>query len=555
MLLHELLDSDLLRRAGTRVVAGTDHLDREVRWVHSGEIADIAHYLSGGEVLLTAATGLAASERDRRRYIRELADVNVAAVIVELGRTFDRIPPEMVDEAQARGLVLVELEREVPFVGVTQAVATSIVNQQHQVLTRATEIGDAVGQLILDGASLPAMMELLAERLRNPVVLEDGSRHAVAFGRSSGPIAPLLGAWQAHSRQGHHLERSVSVQRAASDPPCAWSVIALRGEIWGRLHVLEVDTPLDPVAELALGRAAASIALHLAAERGEYLNETAEHSLVSELARGASFGREEFMGRAAGLGVNFDGELIVLVIGRVDGTAAKSEHEALTSDEVQMVREALRQARWSSLLGSLDGRVVAVAAADPPGGVTQRLPTLLDALAKSSGRFSVGVSRPTRSSQLSRAFTEAQTAQILGPATDQEQIHYYDDLVLHRLLVPLLQGPELANFVESELGELIAYDEQHRTNLLHTLDTYLQHNGSKASAAQALHLQRRSVYYRLERIERLLGRSIESPVQRVRLYVALRARELLSAQRLGRSSWADKRPPRPPPSRPRRLSP
>jgi purine catabolism regulator len=132
---------------------------------------------------------------------------------------------------------------------------------------------------------------------------------------------------------------------------------------------------------------------------------------------------------------------------------------------------------------------------------------------------------------LHRAFTEAQTAHRLGPTTGPGATHHYDDLVLHRLLTPLLQaGPELANFVESELGELITYDDEHRSELLPTLDAYLQANGSKAATAEALFLQRRSVYYRLTRIEEILGRSIETPDHRVRLYLALRARELLDSR-------------------------
>jgi purine catabolism regulator len=63
-----------------------------------------------------------------------------------------------------------------------------------------------------------------------------------------------------------------------------------------------------------------------------------------------------------------------------------------------------------------------------------------------------------------------------------------------------------------------------------TLDAYLRSNGNKNLTARALHLQRRSVYYRLDRIEQLLGSSLDDPELRVRLYVALRAREMLLAE-------------------------
>lgn len=86
----------------------------------------------------------------------------------------------------------------------------------------------------------------------------------------------------------------------------------------------------------------------------------------------------------------------------------------------------------------------------------------------------------------------------------------------------------MACFVEQELGPLLAYDENHNAELVRTLDAYLQANGSKSTAAQRLHLQRRSVYYRLTRIEELLGHSIDHPARRVQLYVALRGRELLN---------------------------
>ena len=46
-----------LRSADPVVVAGHDHLDRPVRWVHSTELVDIGPLLRGGDLVLT--TGIA----------------------------------------------------------------------------------------------------------------------------------------------------------------------------------------------------------------------------------------------------------------------------------------------------------------------------------------------------------------------------------------------------------------------------------------------------------------------------------------------------------------
>jgi purine catabolism regulator len=524
----ELLEIDLLKPTGVRVLAGEEHLRREVRWVHTGEIADIARYLSGGEVLLTAATGLRSSETDHRRYIRELAQVGVAALILELGRGLRKVPRSMIEEAERGELILVTLDREVPFVAVTHFVHTQLISSAHEALLRAIEIEDALSQLILEGATLPAMLALLSERLNNPVILEDAAHRVVAFGRASGEFAPILRAWQAHSRSPHTASHAGVVNGADAEPPCAWRDIVLHGDRWGRLHVLEVGRPLDDVVPLALGRTAASIALHLMTERDAHLRDTAEHVLVRGVASQQDFSGQDFLDRASGLGINLEGKLVMLAVApdHAERTAVDQEHPV--DRLVVALRDAMTAANWPSIVGAFDEAVAAVASAEP----AKQLPGKLSKVAAQLGRpplevRSIGVSRPCVASALPRALTEARAAQRLAHSEAGCQVQRYDELALHRLLAPLVSGPELANFVEDELGELVGYDASHNADLVRTLDAYLQANGNKIATAEILHLRRRSVYYRLDRIEQVLGHSVDSPDRRARLYVALRARELL----------------------------
>lgn len=509
MSLGEVLDMPVVRAGGPRVLAGEADLDRQVRWVHTGEIADIAQFLRGGEVLLTAGTGIPATESARRRYVRELGEVGVLAVVIELGRAFRSIPPEMVEEARRRGLVLVSLDREVPFMPITEAVHATIINRQYQTLTRANEIAESFTEVVLEGAELPRMLRLLAQELRNPVVLEDNARHVVGMAPYSGSLDSVVGAWQLHARTHH--PRGTGVLITSEQPRCAWTVVALKGEAWGRLHVLEADSPLDSVTSIALDRAAAAIALHLLAERGAgYLTEAAELELVQDIVLGRRFDPTEFLARTTGLGVDLHGELVVLV--------ATPEGREVVAELAAALREAMRTAGRPALVSPVGGRVVVVAAS---GGSEE----LREALADVAGV--IGVSEPAPAASLPRALREAEAAQRLGPTVGSGPVHLYGDLAIHRLLAPLLDGPELSRFVESELAPLIEHDARRRSSLVATLDAYLEAGSSKTEAAALLHLQRRSIYYRLEQIQRLLGRDIDDPHHRTRLYIALRARELL----------------------------
>ena len=73
-------------------------------------------------------------------------------------------------------------------------------------------------------------------------------------------------------------------------------------------------------------------------------------------------------------------------------------------------------------------------------------------------------------------------------------------------LLGALNRPELvAAFVEEQLGDLLELDRRRKGQLVETLAMYLRHSGHKTDTAAALHLQRQSLYQRLDRIMAALG--------------------------------------------------
>jgi purine catabolism regulator len=66
--LREILELEPLRRARPQVLAGRDHLDEFVRWVHVTELPDIAYLLRGGELLLTTGMAIAGSSHVQEKY-------------------------------------------------------------------------------------------------------------------------------------------------------------------------------------------------------------------------------------------------------------------------------------------------------------------------------------------------------------------------------------------------------------------------------------------------------------------------------------------------------
>lgn len=74
-----------LRGGLPEVLAGADRRQRTVRWVHAGEVPDIASLLKGGEPLLTTGYGLGTRPADQRSFMRTVADRGIAALVVVVG--------------------------------------------------------------------------------------------------------------------------------------------------------------------------------------------------------------------------------------------------------------------------------------------------------------------------------------------------------------------------------------------------------------------------------------------------------------------------------------
>ena len=83
----------------------------------------------------------------------------------------------------------------------------------------------------------------------------------------------------------------------------------------------------------------------------------------------------------------------------------------------------------------------------------------------------------------------------------------FEDTGSYRLLLPAMsEDPgELERFYEETVAPLAAYDEQYETDLVATVEAYLENDGNVAPTAAQLFTHRHTVRYRLERVRELGG--------------------------------------------------
>ena len=141
----------------------------------------------------------------------------------------------------------------------------------------------------------------------------------------------------------------------------------------------------------------------------------------------------------------------------------------------------------------------------------------------------VGVSRPTADpSDLHRAGAEALLAANVAEGRGVSCLSF-DETGAYRLLLPAMSedSGELQRFHDETVAPLVAYDEQYETELVRTLESFLEADGNVAKTADKLFAHRHTIRYRLDRVRELTGLDVGSSDGRERLSLGLKAMRVL----------------------------
>jgi DNA-binding PucR family transcriptional regulator len=367
---------------------------------------------------------------------------------------------------------------------------------------------EALSEAVESGAGLPAVARAAARLLDASVALIDRSSAVLAVaGAAPDQERKLLSGGEGVTRVELRVADAAVGElryraKAAPDPAIARMVTTLLA--------LELERSRSP----------------------EWESEEVASAFVAAVLSRQVTDRGDIVARAAELGADLERGAGVLVFRAAPRAAQSGEWRERV---LTLAMRTLRSLAPGSLATSDDSEVAAEVSVIVPAEDDERLARAAAGLAReledSLSGFHMTTGRSRRCADpvdLYRAGSEARLAVNVGEAEGRSTLAF-EDTGSYRLLLPAMsEDPaELERFYGETIEPLAAYDEQYETELLATVEAYLDNDGNVAATAKQLFTHRHTVRYRLERVKELCGHDVSATEGREKLGLGLKAMRVL----------------------------
>jgi DNA-binding PucR family transcriptional regulator len=268
----------------------------------------------------------------------------------------------------------------------------------------------------------------------------------------------------------------------------------------------------------------------------ELASEEAAASFVSALLGRELTERDEIIAAAREVGLREleRGACVLIVHGHPQAPAQEGWRTRLRAIAARAARATVASAVAVLSVREIEAGaevVVLLAGADEAAARRAAESVLRDLEAGMAGfEFVVGRSRAVSDPiELPRAADEALLAANVAEGDAEHRILAFEETGAYRLLLSAMsENPaELQRFYAETVEPLVAYDEQYATDLVATVEAFLEADGNVAGTAQRLFTHRHTIRYRLERVRELCGLDVGSSDGREKLSLGLKAMRVL----------------------------
>lgn len=527
--LQEIVNLPIFNTAKVR--SGIEWLDhRHVEWMSTME-GPVENFVRKYELVLTTGLSYENNPADFIQFVRDVYESGASALCIALGRYIFEIPPAVIDFAEEKEFVIIELPWELRFNDLQREVMKEINRRQESFVERAQYTQKQLIDFVVQGKDLTEMMKYVERELHGTVVFIDKNERIKVTSENAEQI---IDNWEEVKDEAELIEDDLAFRHIKSAPyqdgyilkkeittgtirvARGYYIILLHEQNKISANVLQVLDSLSAATALWLSREDAIVKTEIRL-RNEFiwgLTRTAQVNLDESIkSRGKllgyhldipyicivgysqefdSFYKEQSNQQTVGI------KNIIYYIEEEVSYAASvvNKQYAFTFDDDKLIIYLeIKQEEHSTVHHFLDL-------------LEKRLNTIIPGVVFSWG---LGIDQDGVM-QFHESYQKANAALDIGMKQKLPgQRISFDDTKLNRLLLHLANNPEVRDITLNTLQPLIEYEKKREMNLIDTFIAYDNQNGNVSQAARVLNMHRQSLLYRLRKIESLTNVSLDNP--------------------------------------------
>ena len=521
---RKLLESEQFPKM--KLLCGEKGLDLEVKGIRIIEIEDMERYLTGGEILITSfQVYLSCSDREVEQHFEDLVKSDISGFIVKKRKEYDptgRRLSLLEKHCKKYEIPLVEISEDSYYWGIIRYVIMQVFDKATARLKYFKITHDSFNTFILknNGSSNTAsdIIKFLSIMIENPVVLYYGNLNCMVSTNSDN--SKLILSDEIQTYKPNIITKFQYMKQMKGS--CVQYIVkfAILSEVDIYITITEENRELIELDYMAIENAIINLQYGFLSEFAQdEVKKKYQRDIIHNILNGL-LSSKEMTEAAAQLGMKESDTYRVVDF----HTIKKNVQRKYTKEQLHEVGVIVGELMYllpDALIYRNMDQIVMIQQVDSNQTELEyqkEMEEVEDVIQRSilyrkkDTDFQIGIGKSVEGYQrLKESYYEASQAikyiEIIRLVTGDKNksVVHYSNLGFFQIFGKVDDMTELERCIPETLKKLYLYDDEHKGELITTLQMYLRNNQSIKKTAGAMFVHYRTISYRLEKIKQISG--------------------------------------------------
>lgn len=521
---RKLLESEQFPKM--KLLCGEKGLDLEVKGIRIIEIEDMERYLTGGEILITSfQVYLSCSDREVEQHFEDLVKSDISGFIVKKRKEYDptgRRLSLLEKHCKKYEIPLVEISEDSYYWGIIRYVIMQVFDKDTARLKYFKITHDNFNTFILNnnGSCNTAsdIIKFLSVMIENPVVLYYGNLNCMVSTNSDN--SKLILSDEIQPYKPNIITKFQYMKQMKGS--CVQYVVkfAILNEMEIYITITEENRELIELDYMAIENAIINLQYGFLSEFAQdEVKKKYQRDLIHNILNGL-LSSKEMTEAAAQLGMKESDTYRVVDF----HTIKKNVQRKYTKEQLHEVGVIVGELMYllpDALIYRNMDQIVMIQQVDSNQTELEyqkEMEEIEEVIQRSilyrkkDTDFQIGIGKSVEGYQrLKESYHEASRAikyiDIIRLVTGDKNksVVHYSNLGFFQIFGEIDDVTELERYIPETLKKLYLYDDEHKGELITTLQMYLRNNQSIKKTAGAMFVHYRTISYRLEKIKQISG--------------------------------------------------